>query len=65
MRRRLPEVDRAARREVAGAVARMREQDLLKPPGVAESLDWAAAPRRARAPGTLDPDRAAATLGAV
>ena len=45
-------------------VATHREADLLKPPGVAESIDWAEALHLlgARA---LDPERAAATLGAV
>jgi hypothetical protein len=42
----------------------MREADLLKPPGVAESLDWAQALHVLGAE-RLDPERAAATLGAV
>jgi hypothetical protein len=42
----------------------MRDADLLKPPGVAESLDWAQALHLLGAR-ELDPERAAATLGAV
>jgi len=50
--------------QVAAAVGRMRAMDLVKPPGVAESLDWAAALTVLGAR-SLDPDVAAATLGAV
>jgi MoxR-like ATPase len=64
LRRRLPEVTERLAREVAGAVRSMREADLLKPPGVAESLDWAQALHVLGAE-RLDPERAAATLGAV
>ncbi len=64
LRRRLPEITETLAREVAGAVRRMRAADLLKPPGVAESIDWAQALHLLGAQ-RLDPDRAAATLGAV
>ncbi len=64
LRRRLPEVSDRLAREVAAAVRRMREADLLKPPGVAETIDWAHALHLLGAD-TLDPERAAATLGAV
>jgi MoxR-like ATPase len=64
LRRRLPEVTERLAKEVAAAVRRMREADLLKPPGVAESLDWAQALHLLGAT-SLDPERAAATLGAV
>jgi MoxR-like ATPase len=64
LRRRLPEITETLAREVAGAVRRMRAADLLKPPGVAESIDWAEALHLLGAQ-RLDPDRAAATLGAV
>ena len=64
LRRRLPEVSERLTREVAGAVRRMRESDLLKPPGVAESIDWTQALHLLGAT-TLDRERAAATLGAV
>jgi len=64
LRTRLPQVSRRLAEQVAAAAGRMREIDLLKPPGVAESLDWAAA-LTALGARTLDPDRAAATLGTV
>jgi MoxR-like ATPase len=64
LRTRLPEVTHRLAEDVARAAGRMRELDLIKPPGVAESLDWAGAllSLGARA---LDPERAAATLGTV
>ena len=64
VRTRLPEVSRRLAEQVALSVQRMRELDLLKPPGVAETLDWA---RAIGALGTdsLDVQTAAATLGAV
>jgi MoxR-like ATPase len=64
LRGRLPQITDRLAREVAGAVRRMREADLLKPPGVAESIDWAQALHLLGAQ-RLDPDLAAATLGAV
>ena len=42
----------------------LRTQNLLKPPGVAETLDWARA-LDALGASTLDPEVAAATLGAA
>jgi MoxR-like ATPase len=51
--------------QVVGVVQRLRsDEQLLKPPGVAETLDWARALHRL---GTRDLDvaTAAATLGAV
>ena len=64
VRTRLPEVSGRLAEQVARSVQRMRELDLLKPPGVAETLDWA---RAIDALGTdvLDVQTAAATLGAV
>jgi MoxR-like ATPase len=50
--------------QVAAAAQRLRAEDLLKPPGVAESLDWARALQLVGAR-HLDVDSAAATLGAV
>ena len=38
-----PEVGEALARQVAAAVAALRELSLYKPPGVAETIDWAAA----------------------
>jgi MoxR-like ATPase len=64
VRTRLPEVSERLAEQVARSVQRIREFDLLKPPGVAETLDWA---RALDALGTdiLDVETAAATLGAV
>ena len=64
LRRRLPEVTEQLAREVARATAKLRTLDLLKPPGIAETVDWAQALAALGAPG-LDPGLAAATLGAV
>jgi MoxR-like ATPase len=64
LRRRLPDITERLARDVAAATKRLRDANLLKPPGVAESIDWAQALHLlgARA---IDPERAAATLGAV
>jgi hypothetical protein len=49
---------------VAGLVHKLREADLVKPPGVAETLDWARALQRLGV-SRLDLESAAATLGAA
>jgi MoxR-like ATPase len=64
LRRRLPEVTEQLAREVARATAKLRTLDLLKPPGIAEAMDWATALHTLGAR-DLDPDVAARTLGAV
>ncbi|MCW6006629.1 MoxR family ATPase [Micromonospora sp. CPCC 205371] len=64
LRTRLPEVTERLAADVAEAIRRMRQLDLIKPPGVAEALDWASALTALGADG-LDRDVAAATLGAV
>jgi MoxR-like ATPase len=61
---RIPGLPERLAAEVAAAAHRLREADLLKPPGVAESLDWARALQLVGAR-HLDVDSAAATLGAV
>jgi MoxR-like ATPase len=43
LRTRQPEIDEALSRQLALAMADLRTLDLFKPPGVAETLDWAAA----------------------
>ena len=43
LRVRAPEVPEALAREVAAAVEALRELELYKPPGVAETIDWAQA----------------------
>jgi MoxR-like ATPase len=64
IRLRLPEAAERLARQVAAAAQRLRAEDLLKPPGVAESLDWTEA-LVALGARDLDPDTAARTLGAV
>jgi MoxR-like ATPase len=43
IRLRVPDADKDLARAAAEAVARLRELDLVKPPGVAETVDWTAA----------------------
>ncbi|NKQ54141.1 MoxR family ATPase [Amycolatopsis sp. K13G38] len=64
LRKRLPGVGEGLATQVATAVHRLRELELLKPPGVAEALDWAQA-LRALNREELDAETAARTLGAV
>ncbi|HEY3603246.1 MAG TPA: MoxR family ATPase [Sporichthyaceae bacterium] len=64
IRKRLPEVTERLATEVAAAAQCLRLRDLLKPPGVAESIDWTRALLMLGAR-TLDVDAAARTLGAV
>lgn len=64
LRTRLPGLGERLAEQVAGAVQRMRQRELLKPPGVAESLDWARA-LMALGKDELDTEVAATTLGAV
>src|SRR6187397_1864936 len=61
---RAPHVSDALARDVANAVLRLREMDLAKLPGVAETIDWANALAFLGAE-RLDRDIAADTLGAV
>jgi MoxR-like ATPase len=65
VRSRAPEVSEELARQVVGVVQQLRDRDdLLKPPGVAETLDWARALQHL---GTteLDLESGAATLGAL
>jgi MoxR-like ATPase len=65
VRSRAPEVSEALARQVVGLVQQLRDRDdLLKPPGVAETLDWARALQHL---GTAEIDlaSASATLGAL
>jgi MoxR-like ATPase len=64
LRRRLPEIGDRLAAQVAGAVRRLRTAELLKPPGVAETIDWAEA-LLALGRTELDAESAAITLGAV
>jgi MoxR-like ATPase len=64
IRRRIPGVDEQLAKDVATATQRMRGMDLLKPPGLAEAIDWTAALAALGATG-IDRDNAARTLGAA
>ncbi len=64
VRRRVPEASARLAAQVAAAVQALRKEDLLKPPGVAESIDWTQA-LVALGVSTLDLETATATLGAV
>jgi MoxR-like ATPase len=59
-----PGVSEALTRQVVAAVNRLREMDLAKPPGVAETIDWVRTLDFLGATG-LDPRVAGDTLGAV
>ncbi|MEY9968593.1 MoxR-like ATPase [Streptacidiphilus sp. MAP12-16] len=64
VRRRLPQVTEHLAAQVTVLVQALRGQDLLKPPGVAETLDWAEA-LGALGATALDAELARATLGSV
>jgi MoxR-like ATPase len=64
VRRQVPAASASLARQVAAAAQVLRNEDLVKPPGVAESIDWALA-LVALGAERLDPDTAIATLGAV
>ena len=59
-----PGISEALARKVVSAVNRLRELDLAKPPGVAETIDWARTIDLLGGTG-LDPQLAQDTLGAV
>jgi MoxR-like ATPase len=61
---RVPGAPEGLAHQVVGFVQRLREADLTKVPGVAETLDWAAA-LMALGARELDPDTVDATLGVV
>ena len=64
VRTRLPGVGERLARQVVGVVQALRGMDLLKPPGVSETLDWAHA-LQALGASELDEQLAHATLGSV
>jgi MoxR-like ATPase len=64
VRLRAPEVPDQLAREVAAAVASMRELELYKPPGVAETIDWANA-LAALGRTTIDEHAVEVTLGTI
>ncbi|AGS73378.1 AAA family ATPase [Streptomyces collinus] len=64
VRRRLPEVSARLAEQVTALVQTLRGADLLKPPGVAETIDWAEA-LHALGASEVDADLAVATLGSA
>ncbi|MGA5807746.1 AAA family ATPase [Streptomyces cellulosae] len=64
VRRRLPEVTARLAEQVTALVQELRRQDLVKPPGVAETIDWVRA-LAALGASEVDASLATATLGSV
>ena len=64
VRIRAPEVSEELARQVVGVVQQLRDVGLQKPPGVAETLDWARALHHLGTT-TLDLESSARTLGAL
>ena len=64
IRRKVPQAAEALSRSIVAFIARLRGMALYKAPGVAESIDWAAA-LVALNKITLDPEAVEATLGVV
>ena len=64
VRMRVPQVSEALAKQVAAAVGSLRQMNLYKPPGVAETIDWATALARLGVR-ELDDSVVAATLGTV
>lgn len=64
IRTRLPEISEALADEIASTVDRIRKLDLIKPPGTAESLDWAAT-LLALGARNISPEIAGLSLGAL
>ncbi len=64
VRGKVPGVDQALAEELARAMEKLRDMDLFKPPGVAETLDWATALRTLGVE-ALSPEAASDTLGVI
>lgn len=64
VRLRVPDIEVTLARQVAAATEAMRSMQLYKPPGVAETIDWATA-LGSLGVSTLDEDSVRSTLGAV
>jgi MoxR-like ATPase len=62
--RKVPDVEESLAKSLAAAMAKLRDMELFKPPGVAETLDWAASLRLLH-DGRLTPEMAERTLGVV
>ncbi len=64
VRRKVPGISEALAADLAGAMQKLREMDLFKPPGVAETLDWGAA-LMVLGEHRLSPGTAEETLGVI
>jgi MoxR-like ATPase len=64
VRTRLPHIDATLAQQVVAAIQRLRSLDLVKVPGIAETLDWASALIALEAD-ELTPEYAADTLGVI
>jgi MoxR-like ATPase len=64
IRRRVPGSSQTLAVQVADAVARLRDTDIQKPPGIAEAIDWLSALRLLEVE-SLDAQTAGRTLGSV
>lgn len=64
LRERLPDISRQLARQVVAFVQRVRQEDVFKAPGIAESLDWATALAYLQAR-DLEADLVDTTLGAL
>lgn len=64
VRRKVPGIDEGLAGTMAAAMTRLRDMGLFKPPGVAETLDWAES-LRLLSEGALTPAVADQTLGVV
>ncbi len=62
IQRKVPELASNLADALSGAMSRLRDMDLFKPPGVAETLDWAESLRLLKA-GELSPAAIESTLG--
>jgi MoxR-like ATPase len=62
--RKVPELEGRLAASLAEAMRRLREMELFKPPGVAETLDWAESLRLLEA-GELSPAMIDSTIGVV
>jgi MoxR-like ATPase len=64
IRRRVPGSSRLLAEQAAGAIARIRQLELQKPPGIAEAIDWVAA-LELLGVRSIDAEAAHRTLGSV
>ena len=64
VRRKVPGIEEELAATLSNAMSRLREMDLFKPPGVAETLDWAESLRLLR-DGSLTAETIDKTLGVV